>query len=115
MSLYAHMLTFPKVKVGDYVDVNTCLGYVGSTGNSTGTHLHLEILCKYTARDGTTYTAGDAFIARWGINLGDTTKFPVMDASAKNKIILNPFPFAADKERVTDDLKQKFGVIKMNF
>lgn len=115
MSLYAHMLTFPKVKVGDYVDVNTCLGYVGSTGNSTGTHLHLEILCKYTARDGTTYTAGDAFIARWGINLGDTTKFPVMDASYKNKIILNPFPFAADKERVTDDLKQKFGVIKMNF
>jgi len=115
MSLYAHMLTFPKVKVGDYVDVNTCLGYVGSTGNSTGTHLHLEILCKYTARDGTTYTAGDAFIAKWGINLGDTTKFPVMDASYKNKIILNPFPFAADKERVTDDLKQKFGVIKMNF
>ena len=115
MSLYAHMLTFPKVKVGDYVDVNTCLGYVGSSGNSTGSHLHLEILCKYTARDGTTYTAGDAFIARWGINLGDTTKFPVMDASDKNKIILNPFPFAVDKERVTDDLKQKFGVIKMNF
>ncbi|MGD0523093.1 MAG: M23 family metallopeptidase [Candidatus Microgenomates bacterium] len=41
-SLYAHM---SKVDVteGEEVNVDTVLGEVGSTGHSTGNHLHLEI------------------------------------------------------------------------
>ena len=41
-SLYAHLSTI-YVKDGQTVNKNTILGVEGSTGNSTGTHLHLEI------------------------------------------------------------------------
>ena len=39
---YAHCSRL-NVNVGDIVDENTIIAYVGSTGNSTGPHLHLEI------------------------------------------------------------------------
>ena len=40
---YCHMLFGSiTVNVGDSVDLNTKLGKMGNTGNSTGTHLHLE-------------------------------------------------------------------------
>ncbi len=42
LSLYAH-LSKVDVKVGQDVDKNTVIGEVGSTGWSTGNHLHLEI------------------------------------------------------------------------
>lgn len=41
-SLYAH-LSKMDVKEGQTVDKNTVIGEVGSTGWSTGNHLHLEI------------------------------------------------------------------------
>lgn len=41
-SLYAHMSKI-FVKNGDRVDLNSVLGLVGTTGHSTGPHLHLEI------------------------------------------------------------------------
>ena len=40
---YCHMLYGSiQVSVGQHVDLNTKLGKMGNTGNSTGTHLHLE-------------------------------------------------------------------------
>lgn len=42
-TLYAHMNSAPIVSVGDSVSKGQRLGYVGSTGNSTGNHLHLEM------------------------------------------------------------------------
>ena len=54
-SQYAHVLANIPVRVGQDVDMNTVIGYVGSTGYSTGPHLHLEMstgcgwgyLCSY--------------------------------------------------------------------
>lgn len=42
-TLYAHMNSAPIVSVGKSVSKGQTLGYVGSTGNSTGNHLHLEM------------------------------------------------------------------------
>lgn len=44
-TLYAHMNVL-KVKTGQEVEPGTILGLGGSTGNSTGTHLHLEMRFK---------------------------------------------------------------------
>ena len=41
-SLYAHM-SKRGVSAGQVVNQGDTIGYVGSTGNSTGNHLHLEI------------------------------------------------------------------------
>lgn len=39
---YFHMVAAPAVSVGQRVSLGTILGNVGSTGNSTGAHLHWE-------------------------------------------------------------------------
>lgn len=41
-TLYAHMSKI-LVQVGDNVNLDTVLGHVGSTGHSTGPHLHFEV------------------------------------------------------------------------
>lgn len=42
ISVYAHLYSM-KVNVGQEVDINSVIGYEGSTGMSTGTHLHFEV------------------------------------------------------------------------
>ena len=41
--ILGHMLSTPNVQIGDVLDSNTVLGRVGTSGYSTGYHLHLEI------------------------------------------------------------------------
>ena len=44
-SLYAHMSAFAKnIKPGSHVKQGDIIGYVGTTGYSTGNHLHYEVL-----------------------------------------------------------------------
>lgn len=40
---YAHMIQVPSVAAGETVTRGQLIGYVGSTGNSSGNHLHLEV------------------------------------------------------------------------
>lgn len=42
-TLYAHMGETPNVEVGDVVSAGDKIGIVGTTGRSTGPHLHLEV------------------------------------------------------------------------
>ena len=48
VTLYAHM-AMQAVKRGEFVDRNRVVGYVGSTGRTTGSHLHYEVI-KYGIR-----------------------------------------------------------------
>lgn len=41
-SRYAHMVNPSTLAIGDAVTLDSVLGYVGTTGNSSGNHLHLE-------------------------------------------------------------------------
>ena len=47
-SIYMHQTSY-VVKTGDYVSAGQLIGYVGTTGGSTGPHLHFEIRYKDVA------------------------------------------------------------------
>jgi murein DD-endopeptidase MepM/ murein hydrolase activator NlpD len=40
---YCHMVRQPSVAVGDRVEIGQVLGFVGSSGHSSGPHLHFEV------------------------------------------------------------------------
>ncbi|MDP4009268.1 MAG: peptidoglycan DD-metalloendopeptidase family protein [bacterium] len=62
-TLYAHMKEFANKNVGDNVSRGDVIGYVDSTGTSTGHHLHYEIFKKTNA----TALRVDAGAAQWGV------------------------------------------------
>ena len=43
MTRYCHMVERPKVRVGQRVNVQEVIGLVGTSGNSSGPHLHFEV------------------------------------------------------------------------
>jgi peptidase M23-like protein/putative peptidoglycan binding protein len=50
VSMYAHLSGF-SVRVGQFVSTGTRIGRVGSTGESTGPHLHFEVRVRGAAVD----------------------------------------------------------------
>lgn len=64
-TLYGHMSSFSStVYVGKRVTMGECIGYVGSTGYSTGNHLHFEVLINGKAQYPPDYLP--AHITEWG-------------------------------------------------
>lgn len=55
---YAHMLANVAVKLGQTVKAGQVIGYEGSTGNSTGPHLHFETLMNGIAKNPAGYLSG---------------------------------------------------------
>ena len=43
MTRYCHMVEHPAVKVGQQVAAGEIIGRVGTSGNSSGPHLHFEV------------------------------------------------------------------------
>ncbi len=60
-TLYAHMNEMPCVSVGDTVSAGQTIGYVGSTGWSTGPHCHFEIRVNGSCVDPISYFPGVGF------------------------------------------------------
>lgn len=60
-TLYAHMNALPCVSVGQTVKQGDVIGYVGSTGWSTGPHCHFEIRVNGSCVDPLSYFAGKSF------------------------------------------------------
>ncbi|MEE1186448.1 MAG: peptidoglycan DD-metalloendopeptidase family protein [Acutalibacteraceae bacterium] len=54
-TVYAHLAYAPSVYEGQVVSQGTTIGYVGSTGNSTGPHLHFEIRYNGSTQDPLNY------------------------------------------------------------
>ena len=63
-SLYCHMVRWPSTWNGRYVYRNTHIGYVGSTGHSTGPHVHFAI-----RRWGVRYRIPNIWRGKW-VNRG---------------------------------------------
>jgi murein DD-endopeptidase MepM/ murein hydrolase activator NlpD len=69
VSRYCHMLVRPLVRVGQVVNVGEPIGIVGTSGNSSGPHLHLEIHLGHDA-DGSNAISPVEWFRAQGVTLG---------------------------------------------
>lgn len=86
ISFYAHFKRWPLVDVGDLVGAGTILGYEGTTGRSTGNHLHFQIKTKNIAS-----TSGST---------SSTSTVEAVDPSLYTTPIFTPFYYAEKADAV---------------
>lgn len=97
---YMHMIQPTHLKKGDYVNEAQIVGYMGSTGKSTGTHLHYQINKGSKALDPEPYLTNNLVRAT---AFGKTNKAPMAapkeDKDKDKDSILNKF--------IAEDTRQK--------
>ena len=71
-SSYVHLSGYGNVSVGQYVSKDSVIGYMGTTGCSTGEHLHLEIASCHWKNGGCSYGTYTNSL----IDPGDLVYFP---------------------------------------
>jgi murein DD-endopeptidase MepM/ murein hydrolase activator NlpD len=79
-TLYCHLVRAPAVRVGQIVAVGQELGRVGSSGHSSGPHLHFEVRLTARQDEGDAPSPADpspvdpvTFMRQHGVHLGSTT------------------------------------------
>lgn len=101
---YAHMSKL-LVKKGQNVYRGQIIGYMGSTGNSTGQHLHFEVLWKGKRYNPLNWLDDD-FVNKYASVANGAYKSVVRD-SAVNLYYINAGPLSSgDFKKVTDLLKE---------
>lgn len=85
-SQYAHMKSASTLNKGDYVTRGQTIGYMGSTGNSTGPHLHLDVYdpnnLKRVINPWVTWYQGNISVTVGGNSYRANSKYP-NDTAAK--------------------------------
>lgn len=69
VTLYAHMNSLPIVQAGETVTKGQVIGYVGTTGRSTGYHLHFELRVNGVRGDVLTLYPGMTFTSPAGASI----------------------------------------------
>ncbi len=91
---YAHLSAFADgIKAGVSIKAGQLIGYVGTTGNSTGPHLHFEMRMAGTAVDPLQPTApstNDSYTVADGTAVEDLTNRIIQVESANNPNAKNP-------------------------
>jgi murein DD-endopeptidase MepM/ murein hydrolase activator NlpD len=71
---YGHMVSQPQVRAGDRVTAGQVIGFVGTSGNSSGVHLHFEVHLNVSAgpnqADNSNATDPVPFMAAQGAPVG---------------------------------------------
>lgn len=88
-TFYAHFKRWPLVEVGDFVGAGTILGYEGTTGRSTGNHLHFQIELKDTT------------------SISGSTSSKDVDPALYTTPVFSPFYYAEKAKAVLDEDKAK--------
>lgn len=83
--LYAHMKSKPDLPVGTKIKAGQKLGTMGSTGNSSGAHLHLEIQDNATWGYGKSLLNPNDFID-WNDYNNDFTAYVWKNGSSTEKV-----------------------------
>lgn len=101
---YAHMSKL-LVKKGQNVYRGQIIGYMGSTGNATGQHLHFEVIWKGRRYNPLNWLDDD-FVNKYASVANGAYKSVVRD-SAVNLYYINAGPLSSgDFKKVTDLLKE---------
>lgn len=82
-SYYCHLSSI-NVSVGDIVTKDSIIGYSGSTGNSTGPHLHLGMATGRWYTDYYSYYGSSGFIGH-SFNPRNVITFPALGSSYSNR------------------------------